>query len=1101
MDRAQSEHLVHGDPNSLTGPASFGTSGYIAATQTLPYTIAFANEPTADIPAQQVVVTDPLDPNLDWTTFQVGDFSIGGTIYNVPANDGFYSKRLDLTSTLGIYLDVSAGINLKTGVATWTFTSVDPTTGDLPSDIFTGFLPPDANPPAGEAFVDYTIRPKASDTTGTIISAQASVVFDTNPAKSTKPVVTNTVDSGPPTSSVNPLPAYSPPTFTLNWAGQDDPGGSGVGGYTVFVSDNGGAYSPLVTNTSATSATFTGQDGHTYSFYSIATDNVGNVQTAPGTAQTTTVSGATSFTNLNAPFIKYGTGSTTISGQLQAIGGQHAVPAGETVRVTLDGVTQNATLQSDDSFSTSFTTNVLGMAGSPYTISFGYGGDANFVPVSATSELAVDAATLTITPDGGQSMRYGSTVPVLTYTVSGLVNGDSTSLVSGLLGTTADSATPVGGYAFTLGALAAGANYTLALSAGPPIFVVIPATLTITPTAGQSMTYGATVPVLTYTPTGFMNGETASLLTGLLGTTAMSASKVGTYSFTLGTLAAGANYTLSLSASSPTFSVTPATLSITPTAGQSMPYGSAVPVLTYTPSGFVNGDSASLLTGLLGTTATSASPLGTYAFTLGTLAAGANYTLALPKSPPTFAVTSGPAGAITTDRPTFAWAAVAGADHYSIKVSEGKKVVLTLKGISATTYTLPSAQALSPGQSYSWSVTPVNAKGKAMGPSSSPLTFTIAALTAPTGLVFTSASDTFSWQAVPDAGHYSLKVVNSSGHVVIDIRLAGTTYTLTSKQAKELKPGHSYTWYVKAISTNGKVSMRSTGAEFIFGGGQDTAHAGSGGDSLISGTTTYDGNLARRQELATQPPRLARPHGRMAKRRPLRNPRAGPVRRPERRAERGIPASCRDGSAVGRRVQALRRRRPGLVLAQAKRQAERQHRRRGDNDGVARMGTAGCPLIGLDSAGGRIDNDGMKTIPGRVRNGVVVLQGGTRLPEGAAVTVVPRQSPVIRVAKRRVVRSSVAVVGISIPRHGSIGSLKLIRRSQMSSCHTRHVIRAVLSRMAWQRSRNRACQGPRALAVLRWLAGENCWTRSCTKRRTTASGRERSAEARGLSIR
>jgi hypothetical protein len=44
------------------------------------------------------------------------------------------------------------------------------------------------------------------------------------------------------------------------------------------------------------------------------------------------------------------------------------------------------------------------------------------------------------------------------------------------------------------------------------------------------------------------------------------------------------------------------------------------------------------------------------------------------------------------------------------------------------------------------------------------------------------------------------------------------------------------------------------------------------------------------------------------------------------------------------------------------------------------------PYDGLDSAKGRIDNDGMQTIPGRVKNGVVVLERGT-LPEGAAVTV------------------------------------------------------------------------------------------------------------------
>jgi hypothetical protein len=40
-------------------------------------------------------------------------------------------------------------------------------------------------------------------------------------------------------------------------------------------------------------------------------------------------------------------------------------------------------------------------------------------------------------------------------------------------------------------------------------------------------------------------------------------------------------------------------------------------------------------------------------------------------------------------------------------------------------------------------------------------------------------------------------------------------------------------------------------------------------------------------------------------------------------------------------------------------------------------------------------------IPGRVQNGVVVLEGPSTLPEGMAVSVVPRVSPVIRVARRQ----------------------------------------------------------------------------------------------------
>jgi hypothetical protein len=39
------------------------------------------------------------------------------------------------------------------------------------------------------------------------------------------------------------------------------------------------------------------------------------------------------------------------------------------------------------------------------------------------------------------------------------------------------------------------------------------------------------------------------------------------------------------------------------------------------------------------------------------------------------------------------------------------------------------------------------------------------------------------------------------------------------------------------------------------------------------------------------------------------------------------------------------------------------------------------------------------TIPGRIENGVVVLEGAATLPEGTPVSVVSRASPVIRVSK------------------------------------------------------------------------------------------------------
>ena len=56
----------------------------------------------------------------------------------------------------------------------------------------------------------------------------------------------------------------------------------------VFVSDNGGAFTPFRTDTTQTSAVFAGQFGHTYSFFSVATDNVGHRQPTPTSAQATT---------------------------------------------------------------------------------------------------------------------------------------------------------------------------------------------------------------------------------------------------------------------------------------------------------------------------------------------------------------------------------------------------------------------------------------------------------------------------------------------------------------------------------------------------------------------------------------------------------------------------------------------------------------------------------------------------------------------------------------------------------------------------------------------------------------------------------------------
>jgi hypothetical protein len=118
------------------------------------------------------------------------------------------------------------------------------------------------------------------------------------------------------TSSVSPLPAVTAtPQFTVSWSGRDGAGGSGIASYSIYVSVDGGAFLPWLTNTTLTSATYDGAFGHSYAFYSVATDSAGNVQPTPTAAQASTELGTPpTITSANAATLTVGTaGSFTIT--------------------------------------------------------------------------------------------------------------------------------------------------------------------------------------------------------------------------------------------------------------------------------------------------------------------------------------------------------------------------------------------------------------------------------------------------------------------------------------------------------------------------------------------------------------------------------------------------------------------------------------------------------------------------------------------------------------------------------------------------------------------------------------------------------------------
>jgi len=129
----------------------------------------------------------------------------------------------------------------------------------------------------------------------------------------------NTIDNANPVSHVSALSATSScPIFRVGWSGSDV--GSGLQGFTVYASDTGGPFTPWLSNTTAATGTFTGTAGHSYSFYSIATDLTGNIEsskTSAGASTTVSASGSSGPPSLSAQALNVAHSGTTVTANLQ----------------------------------------------------------------------------------------------------------------------------------------------------------------------------------------------------------------------------------------------------------------------------------------------------------------------------------------------------------------------------------------------------------------------------------------------------------------------------------------------------------------------------------------------------------------------------------------------------------------------------------------------------------------------------------------------------------------------------------------------------------------------------------------------------------------
>ncbi len=219
---------------------------------------------------------------------------------------------------------------------------------------------------------------------------------------------------------------------------------------------------------------------------------------------------ALTFSGLSNPTITYGTATVTLSGTLAS---GSMTPTGETVSVTIGGLTQPATIGAGGAFSTTFDTAGFEVSGSPYSIQYAYTGDGTYAGASASGTLTVTKATVTPVVAVANKVYDGTTRATLSgETLDGVIGTDAVSLTGGTAvfaskdAGTAETAHVTG---LSLTGAAAG-NYQLSSTSATTTATITPAPLTITAVT-DSKTYDETT-AASATPTYQVAGLAANSL-------------------------------------------------------------------------------------------------------------------------------------------------------------------------------------------------------------------------------------------------------------------------------------------------------------------------------------------------------------------------------------------------------------------------------------------------------------------------------------------------------------------------------------------------------------------------------------------------------------
>ena len=267
------------DPNEIYGYLSQAGSKFLAdSVRNVNYRIEFENDTTfATASAHVVEVKDTLDSNyFDLTTFAPTSVKIGDKVEYLDGMPNFV-KTVDMRPAINAIVQVEGKYDVQKGIATWTFTSLDPMTMEPTDDVMQGFLPVNYDGESGIGEVTFDVSLKGDFADGTEIPNKASIVFDINDPIMT-PLWTNTVDAVAPASQVVGIEQLNDSIVTVHVDGNDER--SGIWKYEVYVQYGEEAPWWKTAECTADSAqvNFRFDEGIDYGFCVLSTDSAGNVE-------------------------------------------------------------------------------------------------------------------------------------------------------------------------------------------------------------------------------------------------------------------------------------------------------------------------------------------------------------------------------------------------------------------------------------------------------------------------------------------------------------------------------------------------------------------------------------------------------------------------------------------------------------------------------------------------------------------------------------------------------------------------------------------------------------------------------------------------------